>query len=84
VQGARQVVANVPDAVCVLMLAPSEAAQTARLRRRGDDDEHVQRRVELGRAEESEGRHLASHVIVNDSLEQTVEQLLAIIDQARG
>ena len=43
-----------------------------------------QRRVELGRAEEAEGRQLASHVIVNDSLEQTVEQLLAIIDEARG
>jgi guanylate kinase len=84
VQGAEQVLATVPEAVCVLMLAPSEDAQAARLRRRGDDDEHVQRRVELGRAEEAEGRRIASHVIVNDSLEQTTEQLLAIIDQARG
>ncbi len=66
------------------MLAPSEDAQAARLRGRGDDEEHVQRRVELGRAEEAEGRRIAHHVIVNDSLEQTVEQLLAIIDRERG
>ena len=83
VQGARQVLERVPEAVCVLMLAPSEEAQTVRLRSRGDDEEHVERRVELGRSEETEGRQLASHVLVNDSLEQTVDQLTAIIEGAR-
>ncbi len=83
VQGARQVLDRVEDAVCVLMLAPSEEAQATRLRSRGDDEEHVERRVELGRSEEREGRRLATHVIVNDSIEQTVAQLLAIIAGAR-
>jgi guanylate kinase len=83
IQGARQVLATVKDAVCVLMLAPSEDAQRARLRSRGDDEEHVERRVELGRTEDREGRRIADHVIVNDSLEQTVDQLLAIIERTR-
>ncbi|HXY42606.1 MAG TPA: hypothetical protein VEH29_00305 [Acidimicrobiales bacterium] len=83
VQGARQVLAARPDAVAVLVLAPSIEAQTERLRRRGDPEEHVQRRVALGRSEERDGRLIAHHVIVNDDLEQSVGQLLAIIEDAR-
>jgi len=84
VQGARQVAARRPDAVCVLILAPSVDAQIGRLRARGDPEDHVQRRVELGRTEESAGRSLASHVIINDELEQSVAQLAAIIEDARN
>jgi len=84
VQGARQVAARRPDAVCVLILAPSVGAQIERLRTRGDPEDHVQRRVELGRTEERDGRSLASHVIINDDLEQSVTQLAAIIENARN
>jgi guanylate kinase len=84
VQGARQVAARRPDAVCVLILAPSVEAQMDRLRSRGDPEDHVHRRVELGRTEESAGRALASHVIINDDLELSVSQLAAIIESARN
>ncbi len=84
VQGARQVLAARPDALAVLVLAPSISTQIERLRTRGDPEDHVQRRVVLGRIEEEEGRQLAKHVIVNDDLGQSVDQLLAIIDGARG
>lgn len=83
VQGARQVSERHPEALSVMVLAPSVEAQTQRLRTRGDPEEHVQRRVALGRAEEAEGRELASHVIVNDEVETSVAQLLAIIEVAR-
>jgi guanylate kinase len=83
VQGARQVSERHPEALRVMVLAPSVEAQTQRLRTRGDPEEHVQRRVALGRAEEAEGRELASHVIVNDEVETSVGQLLAIIEVAR-
>jgi guanylate kinase len=83
VQGARQVLAARPDALAVLVLAPSISTQIERLRARGDPEDHVQRRVELGRFEEEEGRQLAKHVIINDDLGQSVDQLLAIIDDAR-
>ncbi|MHB1884958.1 MAG: nucleoside/nucleotide kinase family protein [Acidimicrobiales bacterium] len=84
VQGARQVLFARPDALAVLVLAPSISAQIERLRTRGDPEDHVQRRVDLGRIEEEEGRQLAKHVIVNDDLGQSVDQLLAIIEGARG
>jgi guanylate kinase len=83
VQGAQQVALARPDALRILMLAPSAAAQTERLRARGDLEEHVQRRVALGRTEEKKGRALASYVIVNDEVESSVRRLLAIIDGAR-
>lgn len=84
VQGARQVLEQHPDAKVVLLLAPSVDAQAARLRARGDAEEHVERRIELGRSEEAEGRRLADHVVVNDDLESAVEQLSAIIAAARS
>jgi len=84
VQGARQVAARRPDAVCVLILAPSIEAQIERLRARGDPEDHVRRRVELGQLEARDGRELASHVIINDDLEQSVAQLAAIIEDARN
>jgi len=84
IQGARQVLQARPDALAVLVLAPSVEAQTERLRGRGDSEDHVQRRVALGRSEERQGRSLAHRVIVNDDLEQSVDQLLAIIESARN
>jgi guanylate kinase len=84
VQGARQVMAARPEALPVLVVAPSEEAQTDRLRTRGDPEEHVQRRVALGRSEDREGRSLAQHIIVNEDVEQSVDQLLAIIGAARN
>lgn len=84
VQGARQVLSKRPDAICVLLLAPSEDVQVARLSGRGDPDDHIRRRVELGRRETEEARHIAGHVIVNDDLEATVLQLLAIIEAGRA
>ncbi|MHB1987516.1 MAG: nucleoside/nucleotide kinase family protein [Acidimicrobiales bacterium] len=84
VQGARQVLATHPEAVCILLLAPSPEVQEERLRARGDSEEHVQRRIMLGRLEVDEGRVLACHVVVNDDLESAVDQLSAIIAAARS
>lgn len=83
VQGARQVLAAHPDAVCIMLLPPSVEAQRARLRERGDSEEHVKRRIALGSEEEAEGRKLASHLIVNGDLEAAVEEVSAIIEEAR-
>jgi len=65
-QGARQVVARRPDAVVVLLRPPSEEVQRQRLVGRGDSPEHVQRRLEEGRREVTEGRKLARYEVVND------------------
>lgn len=83
VQGAQQIVASCEDVLCVLVLAPSIEAQAARLRARGDPEQHVQRRVELGLSEVEEGRLIATHTVVNDDVDSAVAQLLAIIEGAR-
>jgi guanylate kinase len=83
VQGARQVRALRPDALVVLLLAPSRDVQAARLRARGDDEEHVRRRLAIARDEEREARALADRVVVNDELERTVEELAGIIEERR-
>ena len=83
VQGARQVLERCPDAFCVLIRAPSREVQEQRLRSRGDPEEHVQGRIELGKLEEAEGLKIASRVVVNDDLDQAVRDLAGIVEEFR-
>jgi len=81
--GARQVKAKHPEAVSVLVVAPSREIQEARLRGRGDDEASVRRRLEVGEAEEREGRSFADAVVVNDDVDRAARQLAGILDDAR-
>ncbi len=83
VQGAAQVLDRNPDAVVVLVVAPSVEEQAARMRARGDPEEHVAGRLALGRREEEQGRRLASHVVVNDDLDRAVDELAGILGSYR-
>jgi guanylate kinase len=67
----------------ILLLPPSDAVQAERLAARGDDEDHIRRRVELGRAEVERGARIAAHTVVNDDLERAVSQLTAIVDATR-
>ncbi|MEI8050814.1 MAG: guanylate kinase [Actinomycetes bacterium] len=82
-EGARQVSERRPHARVVLLVPPSEEVQAERLRGRGDDEAHVERRVEKGREEIAEGRRLAHHEVVNDDLEQAVVRVLDILNEIR-
>ncbi len=83
VQGAEQMRAHTPDAVVILLLAPSRDAQEARLRGRGDDDDTVARRLAEAEREEAKGRELADHVVVNDDLTRATEEVAAIVEAHR-
>ncbi len=85
VQGAQQVLERCGhDHVrCVLLVPPSREEQATRLRGRGDAEEQVQRRLALGEDELEAGRAFADAVVVNDDVERAVEELAAIIDEAR-
>jgi guanylate kinase len=83
VQGAEQVLAKRPDATVILLLPPSVEAQAARLAARGDDEEHIARRVEKGRQEVERGRQVATYTVVNDDLRQARGELAAIVDRTR-
>lgn len=78
-QGAAQVRQRHPEAVVILVVAPSAEVQAERMRERGDGEEHVRARVALGMEEERIGRALADHVVVNDDLDRAVEEVAGIL-----
>ncbi len=84
VQGAAQVKARFPDAVVILVRAPSPEAQEARLRGRGDDEEVITRRLGQAAAEEKAAAAFADHVVVNDDLGRAVEEAAAILEAHRS
>ncbi len=77
--GAQQVKRIHPDAVLILIVAPSRDEQAARLRRRGDDEASVARRLEVGEAEERLGRRLTEHVVVNDDIDRAAREVAGIL-----
>lgn len=81
--GAQQVKKIDPAAVLILITAPSLAAQEARLRTRGDDEESIARRLEVGEQEASVGTRLADHVVVNDDVERAAREVADIIGRRR-
>jgi guanylate kinase len=83
VQGAEKVLERCDNVVCVLLLAPSREVQEQRLRGRGDDEEHVRLRLELGEREVEMGRRFAHDVVVNDDVDRATDELAAIVEQSR-
>ena len=84
VQGARQVRAIDPDALCIFITPPSPEEQERRLRGRGDPEEVVQRRLAKAAEEADAAKELDAIEVVNDDLERCVEEVAAIIERARG
>jgi guanylate kinase len=84
VDGARQIRAVRPDALVVLVVAPSVDAQEERMRLRGDSPDQIAQRVALGHEEEQVGRSLADYVVVNDDLERAVDELAGILISRRA
>lgn len=84
VDGAQQVKRRFPDAVVIFVLPPSRAEQERRLRARGDPGDKVLARLKKAEEEEPIGRALADHLVVNDDLEQTIDELMTIISAERA
>ncbi len=85
VQGARQVLARSDATVfCVLLVPPSAEEQELRLRGRGDGEDHIRRRLELGQREIEAGRAFADAVVINDDIDRAVTELAAIVERARA
>ena len=83
VDGARQVKALHPEAVLIFVLPPSRAEQERRLRGRGDAEVKVSQRLQKALDEEPVGMAIANHVVVNDDLERTVQEMGEIIAHHR-
>jgi guanylate kinase len=81
--GAQQIKRRYPEAVLVLIVAPSAAVQEQRLRARGDDETSLRRRLRVGSDEETLGRQLADHVVVNDDIDRAARQVAGILEGRR-
>jgi guanylate kinase len=81
-QGARQVRGLIPRPVSIFLVPPSLTVLEERLRKRGDDDALIARRMQDARAELSHYSEY-DHLVVNSDLAQAQAELHAIIRAAR-
>jgi guanylate kinase len=84
VDGAQQVRRGHPNALLIFVLPPSRDEQQRRLQARGDPPDKVAARLRKAEDEEPVGKAISDYVVVNDSLERTVDELLEIIDTERA
>lgn len=83
VQGAAQVMEKLPDAVSVFILAPSREVLEQRLRKRSEDSEDtIQRRLREA-SQEVRFAEKYSYVLINDDVEESVQNLVAIVRAER-
>lgn len=82
-QGARQVRAQVPEAVSVFILPPSTEALEQRMRNRGQDSEDtIARRLAAARDEMSHHGEF-DYLVVNEHFDTAVEEMCAIFAASR-
>lgn len=83
VQGALAVKQRIPDALLVFLRAPDRSVQEARLRERGSDDpDQIERRLATAAAEEARAGRFDA-VVVNDTVDQAVADIAAILTTRR-
>jgi len=84
VQGARQIRERRADARLIFLLPPGLDVLETRLRGRGTDSEPViQRRLAEAQGE-IEAAEIFDYAVVNDSLDETVANVIAIVEAERG
>ncbi|MEM7098889.1 MAG: guanylate kinase [Pseudomonadota bacterium] len=82
-QGAELVRQQVPHAISVFILPPTEATLAQRLRDRGQDSEQViQQRLSEARLDMSKAKDF-DYIIVNDDFEKAKSELLAVFAGAK-
>ena len=80
-QGARQVKANMPNAISIFILPPSKKSLLERLKGRGqDDDETIKNRMSDA---ENQMKHYNEfdYLVINDDFDEALSNLKTIIDQ---
>jgi guanylate kinase len=83
VQGAAQVKERDPDALLVLLTAPSQEDYEERMRGRGDAEEKIRERIHAAREEMRHARELGALEVVNDDLDRATAEVHALIREAR-
>ena len=83
VQGARQLKNGIPDAVSIFILAPSREVLERRLRARSEDSGEVIARRLRKAADEIRNYGWYDYVLVNDRVDESAQNLAAIIRAER-
>ena len=83
VQGAVSVRDRDPSALVIMVLPPSRAEQERRMRRRGDPDAEVARRLAKADEELPVGYRMADLIVVNRDISSTVTDIAAFVDRTR-
>jgi guanylate kinase len=84
VQGAAQVKERDPEALLVLLTAPSQEDYEERMRGRGDAEEKIRERIHAARQEMHHARDLGAVEVVNDDLDRATAEVHALIRAARA
>lgn len=85
VQGGEQLKQRFPESCLVWIDAPSWQVLEQRLRGRGTDDEAaIQKRLRNARGEQARAHRSFDHVVVNDDLERTAQELIGLLERARA
>jgi guanylate kinase len=79
VQGAAQIKKQIPDAVSVFILPPDKQTLEWRLRHRSQDSEPVIHKRLVAAAKEIENYPEYDYILINDRLEQSIDELKAIV-----
>jgi guanylate kinase len=79
VQGAAQIKEKIPEAKSVFILPPDKQILEWRLRNRHLDSEEVIQRRLLNAAKEIENYRNYDYILVNDRLEQSIDELKAVL-----
>jgi len=84
VQGALQVKHHLPEALLVFLVPPTFEELESRLRGRGtEDDEAIARRLRTARQEINQ-QDAFDVVVVNDDLERCIDEVVGLVEAARG
>jgi guanylate kinase len=79
VQGAAQIKAKIDDAVSVFILPPDKQTLEWRLRHRSQDAQEVIQKRLIAAAKEIENYPEYDYILINDRLEQSTDELKAIV-----
>jgi guanylate kinase len=83
VEGAKQVIELIPDAISIFIVPPSIQELERRLRGRGTDSED-KIKTRLKRAiKELEKKSLYTYTVVNDEVDRAATEILSIIEESR-
>jgi len=85
VQGGKKIKNNCPDAVMIFIMPPARRVLAERMTRRArDDSQSAAKRLGGADAEIAAAKQYYEHIVVNDDLQEAINNVIQIIQQARS